>query len=220
MNTSQRLGMAIVVAAAVSAVCAAPAIADYTYTYTGNDFTSFDTGFDCCNIHSPYSPSDRVTISLTYSAPLPHNSFTSLTGVNPLSGFISDGVNSLSINPTFDDYAITLQTNPSGQIITWSILAGTWINGAIGGVYSTISSDSNGITGSDSGTTQNGDPPFGNSSLFSASSQIPGAWDDPSPVPTTNLGAGIPGLVMVCGTLLVWWRTRRPCRVEPRLTSV
>jgi hypothetical protein len=36
MNTSRRLGMAIVVAGGVSVVGPAPAIADTIYTYTGN----------------------------------------------------------------------------------------------------------------------------------------------------------------------------------------
>jgi hypothetical protein len=45
-----------------------------------------------------------------------------------------------------------------------------------------------------------------------------GTYDTPVPGPT--IGAGIPGIIVACSGLLVWWRTRRPCRVEVPLPSV
>jgi hypothetical protein len=206
MNSSQRLGIAIVIAGAVIAVGAAPTVADagYTYTYIGNYFTSFSFSPPCCNQippPDPYSTSDRVTISLTFSSPLPNNSTTTTYSnlANPLSGYISDGVYSLNISSTFYDYGITLQTDASGQIITWDIFAGTWVNGDIGGVYANISSSYNGITGSDGVNAQIGGGAF-IEGAYGATAEGPGNWA--SPVPISSLGAGIPGLIFACGGLL------------------
>ena len=141
MNRSQRLAMAIAVAGGVSAVGAAPVIADaYTYAYFGNNYTNFYGGngyganafgtAPCYRtnggcppteswVGTPNSPNNRIIITLTYSAPLPNNSITSLSPLDySFSGNIFD------ITPDDDAYvSFSLQTNQSGNIIAWDISA-------------------------------------------------------------------------------------------------
>jgi hypothetical protein len=86
----------------------------WTYTYTGNDFTSAS---------GSYATSDQVTGFLTFSAPL-GDSYTGSPSATLLSFHFSDGVGPQNISggpgaPALD--ALTLGTDSSGAIVSWNV---------------------------------------------------------------------------------------------------
>jgi len=112
MSRPNKTGLAVVVAAALSALGTASAGAAVVYTYTGNDYTS---------VISPFTTSESVSGSFTLSTALGD----SLSGVYvaPLSFSFSDGVatyNSLnSLSAIF-----VFSTDASGHIIAWEVGVG------------------------------------------------------------------------------------------------
>jgi hypothetical protein len=100
-----------------------------TYVYTGLDFTTTS---------SPYTTSDKVTGSVTFSSPLAdstnYNYNTPGPPTPPLSWSFSDGIQTISgggANPgNVTDW--TLVTNASGSIVSWELyvlgLNGSYIN--------------------------------------------------------------------------------------------
>jgi hypothetical protein len=122
MKTFNRLGLAIVCAAALSAMLPASSRADTIYTYTGNGFTS---------AISPYTLTDSVSGWIDLSAPL-GNSVGPLT-ITPVAFSFSDGVQTITNNdvispPSFFDGIIT---NSSGDIVAWDILVQSGAGGII-----------------------------------------------------------------------------------------
>jgi PEP-CTERM motif len=105
-----RLGTAIVFAAALSAILPASSSADVIYTYTGNDFTNFTTP------SAPYTPADSVTgsIDVTTGAFSFSDGFQTITSVNKVSD---------TINFTTDA--------SSGAVISWSIN----LTGSLGTIF-------------------------------------------------------------------------------------
>jgi hypothetical protein len=116
MKMSKRAGLAVVVAAAVSAWSVTVANASAVYTYAGNNFTSAD---------APYSTSDYLTISLTLSAPLGDN--FSLAYVTPTSYSLSNGLititntNDLPAPNGYQTPFFALSTDSNGNILNWGI---------------------------------------------------------------------------------------------------
>lgn len=104
-----RLGTAIVFAAALSAMFPASSSADVIYTYTGNDFTT---------VTAPYTLTDSVTGYFDLTAALGNS--TGPQSITPVAFSFSDGVDTItSSNASSASFNIT--TGPSGDITSWDI---------------------------------------------------------------------------------------------------
>jgi hypothetical protein len=209
MKKSKKEAMALVVAATVSTVGASGAKADVVYSYTGNDFNSFSTPA------LPYTTSDFVSLTLTLSAPL-GDKLTNAS-VTPISFTISDGVDTLDITsaPLTDD-TFQFSTSSNGTITGWDIdviRSPSISDQAISSLASTTPS-SNAIDMGMCFICDLGKAP-GTYIASGTANESRGNWAVPGP----TIGAGIPGLMFACG-LLIWWRIRRPCGIEPPLTIV
>jgi hypothetical protein len=105
----------------------------YVYTYTGNDFTSvFNAPNELMYGIVPYTTSDKVTGSITFSAPLGDNyeGNPSATLVNFI--FI-DGVGPQNIGGTQAGFpyvgAFTFGTDSSGAIVSWNFEVLAFLSG-------------------------------------------------------------------------------------------
>lgn len=169
------------IALACLLVSATGAWADgFTYTYTGNDFTSAS---------APYTTSDSVTASFVLSSPLPPNLYD-FTSEAPLviSYTMSDGVQTFTnLN---SEFVFNLKTDSLGNITEWAIAAAQ-----LGYSYNEIG-------------TENGMPPeYGindSTSFYGANAQIlgdAGTWSPfinaPEPGTLVMLGIGLFGLAGV-----------------------
>jgi hypothetical protein len=122
MKTCNRLGTAIVVAAALSAMGArGGARADTIYTYTGIDYTYPDP---------PYTISEFVTGTIVLATALGDGiGPTTITSPNLVSFSFSDGLQTISNTtndfafnyPSFTDF----ETNNLGDIVNWNIALGS-----------------------------------------------------------------------------------------------
>jgi hypothetical protein len=85
----------------------------FTYTYTGNDFTTFS---------GPYTGSDKVTGTVVLSAPLPANLPPTTDETALLVSYsFSDGVQTLTnLNSAADVFSF--ETSATGAIDSWFIL--------------------------------------------------------------------------------------------------
>ena len=101
----------------------------YTYTYTGNDYTSV---FNAANEpsgyyalpYTTYTTSDKITGSITFSAPLGDN-YSGNPSANMLSFNFTDGVGPQNIAgspplPPLVLGACTFGTDSSGNIVSWN----------------------------------------------------------------------------------------------------
>jgi hypothetical protein len=204
-------GMAIVVVAMVSTFGAGGANADAIYTYTGNDYTTVTPPPP---LSSVYTTSDFVTLSLTLTAPLAGN--LNLVSIIPEVVFftISDGFFSYDLRSRpftlMESPILQFSTDATGNITNWavSLIAAPSI------LFSTIQTYDTPTQTFDNAVIKCG---FG--ACTGSNTNSPGIWTSSAAAPAPTIGAGIPGLMVGCG-LLVWWRIRRPCGVEPPLTSV
>jgi hypothetical protein len=110
VKTFNRFGLAIVCAAALSAMGAASAHADTIYTYTGTDFTT---------VTGTYTTSDSVSGMIDLAAPLGDNAPLGL--VTPVSFSFSDGVQTITNTTPLYTSSILLSTNGSGVPTRWVI---------------------------------------------------------------------------------------------------
>src|ERR1035441_2543838 len=120
VKTFNRFGLAIVCAAALSAMGAASAHADTIYTYTGTDFTTA-TG--------TYTKSDSVSGMIDLAAPLGDNLTIQLVDTSNIVSFsFTDDVQTIT-KTSANFYAIDLGTNATGVPNAWAIvLSGTSVN--------------------------------------------------------------------------------------------
>jgi hypothetical protein len=107
-----------------SSLLALPALADTTYTYTGNPFTS---------VAGPFATSDSISGFFTTSSPIAPNTgnFTSgpfsdgVLGVpilNVTSFSFSDGVDTITnTSPDVASPILNFATDGSGNIVAWSV---------------------------------------------------------------------------------------------------
>jgi len=96
----------------------------YIYTYTGNDFTSvFNAPNEPLYGFVPYTTSDRITGSITFSAPLGAN-YSGNPSATMLSFNFTDGVGPQNIGgpPLGFPYVMnsTFATDSSGNIVSWN----------------------------------------------------------------------------------------------------
>ncbi len=170
-------------------------MADTTYTYTGDAFTS---------VNSPYTTSDSITGSITFSSPIPANTgtFSSfmdnttalpglVTGVESFS--FTDGVDTLD-NTDVANPIILFATDGNGNIVAWEVSLANSNNAEV--YFSYENPVGLGFTGSDGAQDGNGDY---------ASNSTAGTWAlgggggaaTPEPAGLTLLGTGMVGLVGV-----------------------
>ena len=124
MKTFNRLGLAIVCAAALSAMVAASARADTIYTYTGNDFNFI--GNDPLSSF-PFSTSDFVSGTIDLRNPIGDNAVNVTLSLNSLifpgSFSFSNGVQSFNYPgpPSFEVFQFGIFTDSAGVITSWDI---------------------------------------------------------------------------------------------------
>lgn len=102
---------------------AIPAVADTTYTYTGNGFTQLDSG-------TSYTSSSSITGSITFASPLDPDlgnqfmaGFVFASPITYLSFSFSDGLQTIT-NATAVNPIINIATDDQGNIIAWQIDVG------------------------------------------------------------------------------------------------
>ena len=115
MKTFNRLGLAIVCAAALSAMGAACASADTIYAYTGNAFDTFSSPT------TSYTANDKVTGWFDLTTPLVASSST-LQSPTPVSFSFTDGIQTFTNATTlFMETFNVISTDATGLPLTWSI---------------------------------------------------------------------------------------------------
>ncbi len=171
------------------AVCAGPAAAQATYTYTGNPYTLFSCGGNSdgvswmlCSIPGPnanssYTATNKVTATLELTDPLPANQ--AVTDVRTFAGFhltLSDGQQTATDAQQQGMFA-EVGTDATGAINQWRLVINTGypLNGGVATIDKTTSVF-------DSGTLL-GVYPGNQGYIFSA----PGTWNSGSPSPATAL---------------------------------
>jgi hypothetical protein len=111
VKTFNRLGLAIVCAAALSAIGAVSSMADTIYTYTGMDFTT---------VSGSYTTSDYVSGIIDLANPIGADAFG--VTLSPVSFSFTDGVQTLTnlsslVSASFIDFS----TNASGIPTAWEV---------------------------------------------------------------------------------------------------
>ena len=92
----------------------------YVYTYTGNDFTSvFNAANELEYGIVPYTTSDKITGSITFSAPLGDN-YEGNPSATMLRYLFIDGVGPQNVGGPPYVLASTFGTDSSGNIVSWN----------------------------------------------------------------------------------------------------
>ena len=149
----------------------------YIYTYTGNDFTSAS---------GAYTTSDKVTGSITFSAPLGDN-YEGNPSATLLSFIFSDGVGPQNIGGTKAVFpyvgAFNFGTDSSGAIVSWNFQTMVFLSFFSPAETKGIQTENDSANVSDSG---NIDTAFGFTGEGSVSSD-PGVWVE-TVVPEPSVG--------------------------------
>src|ERR1700722_13064169 len=97
-----------------------PLMADTTYTYTGNPFTSFQHG----GIRPFYTADDFISGFFTLASPLAPDTY--YANITPDSLTFTDGINVIGGGDTYFPYELTVSTDASGDIDQWLISLGSF----------------------------------------------------------------------------------------------
>ena len=194
-----------------------PALAQtYTYTYTGNNFTSVanaanETSYGIL----PYTTSDQITGSMTLSAPLGDNyegspsatlvSFLFIDGVGPQ----NIGGNSFEFPYVMDS---TFGTDSSGNIVSWNFQVTAFIPPSDATLTKTIQTENEPGNVIDSGNLDYEGTIVGEGSVTSD----PGVWVETiTPAPEPSVG---PLFVSLAALVLAFGRFK-PSPPRPRSGS-
>jgi hypothetical protein len=214
MRISRKAFAFVLGVALAFAVTEQAAKADVIYTYTGNDFTSVYPGE--YSGHGPYSGSDFVSASFTFASPLPDDLALGVVDEAPLllSFSITDQLITVDSVAAFDENdGPTFQTDGTGDIVAWSIVADyPVLNG--GGNFYTSNIPSQEIDTGD-GTEVNVGAGTVN---LGHNNQDPGTWTETStsstPEPSTTV------LVSLGGSFLLIAMKRKRCNRTKKLSSM
>lgn len=182
-------------AAFAMALMSSSALAQATYTYTGNPFTLFSCGpsnpgpgtLDCStpaptNPDTSYTASNFVSGTLTFTNPLPANMpLQDVTGVPGFQLSLNDGQHTVT-NTMAVGLIVQVATDASGNITSWWIVENT--GGTLDGGIATVnfSNTTYGTNVFDQGVLACCDPnPPGN---FAINFSSPGTWTSGSATPT------------------------------------
>jgi hypothetical protein len=159
----------------------------YIYTYTGNDFTSvFNAANEPLYGFVPYTTSDKITGSITFSAPLGAN-YSGNPSATLLSFNFTDGVGPQNIagNQAVFPYvgAFTFATDSSGAIVSWNFQATAFIPPYAATLTKTIQTENDSGNVIDSGNLDEVGVIVGEGSV----SANPGVWVE-TIVPEPSVG--------------------------------
>ncbi|HEY2229969.1 MAG TPA: hypothetical protein VGI22_19955 [Xanthobacteraceae bacterium] len=200
MKTFNRLGLAIVCAAALSAMVAASARADTIYTYTGNDFNFI--GNDPLSSF-PFSTSDFVSGTIDLRNPIGDNAVNVTLSLNSLifpgSFSFSNGVQSFNYPNQISILVFNftnISTDSAGVITSWNILM------FFEPGFDELFTANSGTITEDSGQT---------SRSFGSNQGMPGTWTvTTTPLTTTPLPSALPLFAGGLAALgLFGWRRKR-----------
>jgi hypothetical protein len=176
-----RLAVRLFIALSAAWLSVAGAQANYTYTYTDNNFT---------NVAAPYTTNDKITGKLVFLQGLAPN-LDNVTDEIPAAFSFSDGQQTLDSQNAFINGSITLSTNAQGNIIQWYIEI--W-GDAPGNMSALLITENLGVNSiSDMSTPDIDAEPFG------SNLDMAGTWKVTVPESSTGylLGAGILGLAFL-----------------------
>jgi hypothetical protein len=162
----------------------------YTYTYTGNDFTSVSNAANESSYgFVPYTTSDKVTGSITFSAPLGDN-YEGNPSATLMNFNFTDGVGpqniggSQAVFPYVMDF--TFATDSSGDIVSWNFQTTAFIPPNYATLTKTIQTENEPGNVIDSGNLDYEGTIVGEGSVTSD----PGVWVEtitPAPEPSVAL---------------------------------
>jgi hypothetical protein len=163
-----------------------------TYDYTGHGFTS---------VSSPYTASDFVAGSMSFTSPLADN--LSNIQVAPDSFSFSDGFQTVTLG-TSSNFSFFVSTDASGHITGWNIEV--FANACAIADNCIIETNTNSPNAQDIGEIAFPDGSIGSGSV----TNDPGTW---IPVTPTPLPAALPLFAAGLGALgLLGWRRKRTAR--------